>query len=93
MWGISLTGAGMFGSIIGVSLPNANGVETPANVKAGIVGGLTILSGLIGLAIGSGIKKYEVVYSNPEYKPGTSFNIIPGDMISSPVIFSFCYRF
>jgi hypothetical protein len=76
-YGVGLAVAGFLGATVGVSTSNTEGVEPSNSAKNGIILGLTGVSGLIGAAIGSGQKKYEPVYTNPEFKPKTSMRITP----------------
>lgn len=76
-YGAGLAVAGFVGATVGVSTSNTEGIEPSSSAKNGIILGLTGLSGLIGVAIGSGQKKYETVYTNPEFKPRTSMRITP----------------
>ncbi|MFN0014949.1 MAG: hypothetical protein ACKVU2_10410 [Saprospiraceae bacterium] len=76
-WALYLGGAGLLGSILGVlSAPtDIYGSPTDSSADVPIVLGLTAASALIGVAIGSGKKKYATVYDNPAYDskaPGTT---------------------
>lgn len=70
-WALWIGLSGLTGSLLGVlqAQNNINSIGGDANDVnyAPIVIGLTAGSALIGAAIGSGKKKYETVYTNPEY--------------------------
>lgn len=70
-WGLVLGGAGFLGSLLGVlqaiNSADLNGEEVDKSKVAPVVLGITAVSALIGVAIGSGRKKYKTVYSNPKY--------------------------
>lgn len=70
-WALWIGLSGLTGSLLGVlqaqnSINSVGGDANDVNY-APIVIGLTAGSALIGAAIGSGKKKYETVYTNPEY--------------------------
>ena len=76
-YGVGLGVAGLIGSAIGVSTSNTEGIEPSSSAKNGIILSMTAVSGLIGAAIGSGQKKYETVYSSPEFQQKSSIRILP----------------
>ena len=76
-YGVGLGVAGLLGSAIGVSTSNTEGFEPSSSAKNGIILSMTGVSGLIGAAIGSGQKKYEMVYSSPESQQKSSIRILP----------------
>jgi len=70
-WGLWLGVSGLVGSLLGVASAKSDadlyGVETDDSKIVPIVAGITAASALIGVAIGSGKKKYKTLYSNPKY--------------------------
>ncbi len=70
-WALLMGGAGLLGSVIGVLSAKrdagAYGGQIDDSKLIPIVLGITAASSLIGLAIGSGKKKYSPVYTNPKY--------------------------
>ncbi len=76
MWALYLGGAGLVGSLLGVLSAQNDFGETNNSADVPIVLGLTAASALIGLAIGSGHKKYQTVYDAPS-KDSTSSLFAP----------------
>ncbi len=70
-WGLWLGVSGLVGSLLGVLSAKTDadlyGVETDDTKIVPIVAGITAASALIGVAIGSGKKKYKTIYTNPKY--------------------------
>ena len=87
-WALMMGGAGLLGSILGVlSAKNdasSLGVETDNSKLMPIVLGLTAVSTLIGLAIGSGKKKYKTVYTNPKYDTSAHFAPMRINLVLTP---------
>lgn len=87
-WALMMGGAGLLGSVLGVlSAKNdasSLGVETDNSKLMPIVLGLTAASTLIGLAIGSGKKKYKTVYTNPKYDTSAHFAPIRINLVFTP---------
>jgi len=93
-YGVALGVAGLLGSAIGVSTSNTEGFEPSSSAKNGIILGLTAVSGIIGAVIGSGEKKYETVYSSPEFQQKSSFRILPKlDVASKTIGIRLLYKF
>ena len=76
-YGIGVGAAGFLGATVGVNSQNTEGIEPSSSVKNSIILSMTAVSGLIGAAIGAGQKKYETVYSNPEFNQKSSIRISP----------------
>ncbi len=67
-WALVMGGAGLLGSLLGVMQATTRSeVEVDNSKVLPVVVGLTAASALIGVAIGSGRKKYKTVYVNPKY--------------------------
>lgn len=71
-WALWLGLSGLVGSALGVlsatTEADTYGVETDNSKILPIVFGITAASALIGVAIGSGKKKYKTIYTNPKYE-------------------------
>ncbi len=70
-WALITGAAGLLGSILGVLEATGDasyyGAEVDKSKIVPIVLGITAGSALIGVAIGSGKKKYKTIFSNPKY--------------------------
>ena len=75
-WALVMGGAGLLGSLLGIMQATTRSDTEVDNSKvAPVVIGLTAASALVGVAIGSGRKKYKTVYSNSKY--GTTSVPVP----------------
>lgn len=93
-YGIGVGAAGFLGATVGVNTQNTEGYEPSSSAKNSIVLSLTAVSGLIGAAIGAGQKKYETVYSNPEFNQKSSIRILPEINIENKAVgFRVSYRY
>lgn len=67
-YGLYLGISGMIGAMLGVTQAESDvGGEVNGDAKLAIVGGLTALCALVGVAMGSSQKKYRTVYANPKF--------------------------
>lgn len=65
-WALVMGGAGLLGSLLGVARASSSvDGEVDKSKIAPVVIGLTAASALVGVAIGSGRKKYKTEYQNP----------------------------
>ena len=99
-WGLWLGVSGLVGGLLGVLSAKADadlyGVETDNSKIVPIVAGVTAASALIGVAIGSGKKKYKTVYTNPKYGNDSTPNSVRIGFTCSPkqgIGAGFQYRF
>ena len=93
-YGVALGVAGFLGSAIGVSSSNTQGFEPSSSSKNGIILGLTAVSGIIGAVIGSGEKKYETVYSSPEFQHKSGIRVLPKlDIATRTIGIRLSYKF
>lgn len=99
-WGLWLGVSGLVGSLLGVLSAKTDadlyGVETDDSKIVPIVAGITAASALIGVAIGSGKKKYKTLYTNPKYGNASTSNSVRIGLTCSPkqgIGAGFQYRF
>ena len=95
-WALYLGLSGLLGSALGVAQASAETGYSNSSANTTIILGLTGLSAGIGALIGYGKKKYETVYTNPNYEMGKFFKNSRLDLSignANSFVFTFRHKF